>query len=40
MKLTRASSYALAALAYVTQQPPGAPVASHVAAAGFQEANE
>jgi Rrf2 family protein len=33
MKMTRASSYALAALAYMTQQPPGVPVPSHVAAA-------
>jgi Rrf2 family protein len=33
MKLTRASSYALHALAYLAQQPPGTAVASHVAAA-------
>ena len=29
MKLTRASSYAVEALAYLVEQPPGTPVASH-----------
>jgi Rrf2 family protein len=32
MKLTRASSYALEALAYLVEQPPGTPLASHLVA--------